>query len=169
MAIDKFLGDKISDHIVANSPQESIGGSGSITAYEVVNSCFDSIILLRRKEKDWAVVATQVMSSFEAVTGRNISISPSTLERYYYRVKASSRGKKKKKGKSKSDVTKSPPVVESAGVREAGEDKGQAEDVIPKDSAVAPGRGRKNPASGGDSGFQVPRRPGIRPPIHWDG
>ena len=109
------------------------------------------------------------MSSFEAVTGRNISISPSTLERYYYRVKASSRGKKKKKGKSKSDVTKSPPVVESAGVREAGEDKAQAEDVIPKDSAVAPGRGRKNPASGGDSGFQVPRRPGIRPPIHWDG
>jgi hypothetical protein len=112
-----------------------------------------------------------VMTSFKTITGQEISISASTLKRYYYRIKAESSGKKKKKGKSKSksDVTKSPPVVEIAGVNDAGEDKTQVAADIPKDSAVAPGRGRKKTANGGDSGFQVPRRPGIRPPTHWDG
>ena len=174
MAIDKSLGDKISDHIAAHSPQVSIVRSESITAYDVVNSCFDSITLFRAKEKDWAVTAKQVMSSFEAVTGQKISISSSTLRCYYYAIKASSSGKKKKKskGKRKPNVSRTPIEVEPAGISEvvdAGEGKSQSADVMPKESTPTPGRGRKKAASGGDSGFQVPRRPGIRPPTHWDG
>ncbi len=174
MSIDKSLGDKISDHIAAHSPQVSIVKSESITAYDVVNSCFDSITLFRAKEKDWAVTAKQVMSSFEAVTGQKISISSSTLRCYYYAIKASSIGKKKKKGKSKRkpDVSRTPIEVEPVGISEvvdADEGKSQSADVMTKDSTPTPGRGRKKAANGGDSGFQVPRRPGIRPPTHWDG
>jgi hypothetical protein len=174
MSIDKSLGDKISDHIAAHSPQVSIVRSESITAYDVVDSCFDSITLFRTKEKDWAVTARQVMSSFEAVTGQKISISSSTLRCYYYAIKASSSGKKKKKSKSKRkpNVDRTPIEVEPVGVGEvveADEGKSQAADDMPKDSTPTPDRGRKKAANGGDSGFQVPRRPGIRPPTHWDG
>jgi hypothetical protein len=176
MSIDKSLGDKISDHIAAHSPQVSIVRSESITAYDVVDSCFDSITLFRTKEKDWAVTARQVMSSFEAVTGQKISISSSTLRCYYYAIKASSSSKKKKKSKSKSkskpNVDRTPIEVEPVGVGEevgADEGKSQAAAAMPKDSTPTPDRGRKKAANGGDSGFQVPRRPGIRPPTHWDG
>ncbi|MBE9160305.1 hypothetical protein IQ265_26310 [Nodosilinea sp. LEGE 06152] len=174
MVLDKSVGGKISDHMAAHSPQASIVRSGSITAYDVVKSCFDSITLFRSKEKDWAVTAKQVMSSFEAVTGQKISISSSTLRCYYYAIKASSSGKKKKKSKSKSkpNVDRMPIEVEPVGVgEEVGANKGEskAAAVMPKDSTPTPGRGRKKAANGGDSGFQVPRRPGIRPPTHWDG
>ena len=174
MTLIESIREKVSNHIADSAPMQQLTDRDeALTNYGIVKDCFDAITLFRANEKDWDVTAKQVMTSFKTITGQEISISASTLKRYYYRIKAESSGKKKKKGKSKrkskSDVTKSPPVVEIAGVNDAGEDKTQAAADIPKDPAVAPGRGRKKTANGGDSGFQVPRRPGIRPPTHWDG
>jgi hypothetical protein len=171
MTLTESIREKVSNHITDSAPMQQLTNRGEeLTNYGVVKDCFDAITLFRVNEKDWGVTAKQVMTSFKTITGQEISISASTLKRYYYRIKAESGGKKKKKSKSKSDATKSPPVVEPAGVSDAGEDKTQVAADIPKDPAVAPSRGRKKTAAnGGDSGFQVPRRPGIRPPTHWDG
>jgi hypothetical protein len=171
MTLTESIREKVSNHITDSAPMQQLTNRGEeLTNYGVVKDCFDAITLFRVNEKDWGVTAKQVMTSFKTITGQEISISASTLKRYYYRIKAESGGKKKRKSKSKSDATKLPPVVEPAGVSDAGEDKAQLAADMPKDPAVAPSRGRKKTAAnGGDSGFQVPRRPGIRPPTHWDG
>jgi hypothetical protein len=161
MAVDEPLKEKINEHILANSQQEL---SSAMTAYEVVDTCFNSIALLRRNKSDWKVVTTQVVNSFEAVTGQKISISPSTLERYYYAIKAASSGKKRKRSKRKPSVAKPLPVVESVDVVEAETMKTETISDVPKDTVTAPRKSRKKAAEEG--GFQVPRRPGFIPPVH---
>lgn len=162
MAVDEPLKEKINEHILANSQQDL---SSAMTAYEVVDTCFNSIALLRRNKSDWKVVTTQVVNSFEAVTGQKISISPSTLERYYYAIKAASSGKKRKRSKRKPSVAKPLPVVESVDVVEAKAMKPEAAADIPKDTVAVPRKGRKK-AAAEEGGFQVPRRPGFIPPVH---
>lgn len=161
MVVDEPLKEKINEHILANSQQDL---SSAMTAYEVVDTCFNSIALLRRNKSDWKVVTTQVVNSFEAVTGQKISISPSTLERYYYAIKAASSGKKRKRSKRKPSIAKPLPVVESVDVVEAEAIKPEAAVDIPKDTVAAPRKSRKKAADEG--GFQVPRRPGFIPPVH---
>jgi hypothetical protein len=163
MAVDEPLKEKINEHILANSQQEL---SSAMTAYEVVDTCFNSIALLRRNKSDWKVVTTQVVNSFEAVTGQKISISPSTLERYYYAIKAASSGKKRKRSKRRPSVAKPLPVVESVDVVEAEAEAMKPETTadVPKDTVTAPRKSRKKAAEEG--GFQVPRRPGFIPPVH---
>jgi hypothetical protein len=161
MAVDEPLKERLNEHILANSQQEL---SSAMTAYEVVDTCFYSIAILRKNKSDWKVVTTQVVDSFEAVTGQKISISPSTLERYYYAIKAASSGKKRKRNKRKPNVAKPLPVVEPVDVVEAESMKPEAAADSPKDTVAAPRRSRKKAAEEG--GFQVPRRPGFIPPVH---
>ena len=177
MTIGEALGERINEHLLVNSQQESAEESKPKTAYEVVNTCFDSITLIRKKEKDWGIVAKQLMSSFEAVTGQKMSITPYTLKYYYYKIRSTSGSKKKKK--SKPSAVKSPPVIESAAVVEvatvddippevdsASPEKTDAE--IPKDTVATAGKRRKK-AADAHGGFQVPRRPGFTPPVHISG
>jgi hypothetical protein len=168
MATEESLGDKISKHFSANLPQESRVETEDMTVYDVVKSCFKQITLFRKTEKNWAVAATHLMNSFEAIAGHKISISSYTLRSYYYAIKAESGGKKNKDSKSKRrrkpSVAKPLPVVESVDVVEAEAMKPEAAVDIPKDAVAAPRKSRKKAAEEG--GFQVPRRPGFIPPVH---
>lgn len=168
MTTEESLGDKISQHFSANLPQESRVETEDMTVYDVVKSCFKQITLFRKTEKNWAVAATHLMNSFEAIAGHKISISSYTLRSYYYAIKAESGGKKNKGSKSKRrrnpSVAKPLPVVESVDVVEAEAIKPEAAVDIPKDTVAAPRKSRKKAADEG--GFQVPRRPGFIPPVH---
>lgn len=171
MTTEESLGDKISQHFSANLPQESrveTVETEDMTVYDVVKSCFKQITLFRKTEKNWAVAATHLMNSFEAIAGHKISISSYTLRSYYYAIKAESGGKKNKGSKSKRrrkpSVAKPLPVVESVDIVEAEAIKPEAAVDIPKDTVAAPRKSRKKAADEG--GFQVPRRPGFIPPVH---
>jgi hypothetical protein len=170
MTTEESLGDKISKHFSANLPQESRVENvetEDMTVYDIVKSCFKQITLFRKAEKNWAVAATHLMSSFEAITSQKISISSYTLRSYYYAIKAESSGKKNKNRKSKKrrnpSATQPLSVVESIDVVEAEAIKPEAAD-IPRDTVTAPRKSRKKAAEEG--GFQVPRRPGFIPPVH---
>ncbi|MFQ4139178.1 hypothetical protein PGN35_022980 [Nodosilinea sp. PGN35] len=167
MTTEESLGDKISKHFSANLPQElrvETVETEDMTVYDVVKSCFKQITLFRKTEKNWAVAATHLMNSFEAIAGHKISISSYTLRSYYYAIKAESGGKKNKDSKSKRrrkpSVAKPLPVVESVDVV----DKPEAAVDILKDTVAAPRKSRKKATEEG--GFQVPRRPGFIPPVH---
>jgi hypothetical protein len=172
MTIEESLGDKISKHFSANLPQESrikIVETEDMTVYDVVKSCFKQITLFRKTEKNWAVTATHLMNSFEAIAGHKISISSYTLRSYYYAIKAESGDKKNKNSKSKRrgkpNVAKPLPVAESVDVVEAETMKTEAAADISKDTVAAPRKSRKKTADD-EGGFQVPRRPGFIPPVH---
>ncbi|MBD1919509.1 MULTISPECIES: hypothetical protein [Cyanophyceae] len=172
MTTEESLGDRISKHFFANLPQESRVENvetEDMTVYDVVKSCFKQITLFRKTEKDWAVAAPHLMSSFEAVTSQKISISSYTLRSYYYAIKAKSGGKKNKNSKSKKrrkpSVAKSSPVVKSVVVVEAEAIELEAAADIPKDTVSVTRKSRKK-AAAEEGGFQVPRRPGFIPPVH---
>ena len=171
MTTEESLGDRISKHFSANLPKESrveTVETDDMTVYDVVKSCFKQITLFRKTEKDWAVAATHLMNSFEAITSQKISISSYTLRSYYYAIKAESGGKKNKNSKSKRrrkpSAAKPLLVVESVDVVEAEAMKPEAAANTLKDTVAAPRKSRKKAAE--DGGFQVPRRPGFIPPVH---
>jgi len=162
---------KSANIISANLPQESRVENvetEDMTVYDIVKSCFKQITLFRKTEKNWAVAATHLMSSFEAITSQKISISSYTLRSYYYAIKAESGDKKNKNIKSKKrrnpSATQRLSIVESIDVVEAEAIKPEAAD-IPKDTVAAPRKSRKKTAAD-EGGFQVPRRPGFIPPVH---
>jgi hypothetical protein len=166
MTTEESLGDRISKHFSANLPQESrveTVETEDMTVYDVVKSCFKQITQFRKTEKDWAIAATHLINSFEAITSQKISISSYTLRSYYYAIKAESGGKKNKNSKSKrrrkSSAAKPLTVVETEAI------KPEAAADIPKDTVAAPRKSRKK-AVADEGGFQVPRRPGFIPPVH---
>ena len=104
------------------------------------------------------------MPGFKAKKVATPGTKPSATPTKAKKTKQGRPAKAKKTKRGRPTVAKPRPVDESVDVVEAETMKPETTVDIPNDTVTAPRKSRKKAADEG--GFQVPRRPGVIPPVH---